>query len=1000
MFSPPGSRQGPLFGDTVELPEVVTNQVYIGPYELIRKLGSGGMGKVYLADDPRLNRRIALKMLPADFTQDRERVTRFVREARAASALNHPNIITILDIGEADGEHYIATEFIQGQTLRRLMNRPVTVELSLEVGIQVASALNAAHEAGIIHRDIKPENLMVRPDGLVKVLDFGVAKLVERQQSSGTPTCSENEPTLSLDDYSTNRDPYLATLEGSDGTNAGRILGTINYMSPEQIRRQKLDERSDIFSLGVVLYELIAGKQPFDGPTQADRVAAILDREPAPLTDYRSDVPGELARIIILALRKDRRWRYQHVKDMLADLIELKQELEFQKRHGGSDKQLAAFSLFESKGAVIRAVVQRRWFLLALGALVAFVLIAAGPCWFSDPTFRLTDRDTIVVADFINTTGDPLFDVTLRHALAAQLEQSPFLGLVPDERIQRTLDLMGRPKDARLTQQLVREVGLRNGSKATIEGMVTGSGGRYELHLKAVDSQSGDALVQLSEPVNGKEQIVPSLGKLATKLREQLGESLAALQKYDAPAESVTTGSIEALQAYSRGRISHAKADFTGAIAFFERAVSLDPNFAAAYSRLAANYNYTGKLGRAEEMARKAYELRHRASERERFHIESLFSTLVTEDPEAARKICSLWAQTYPRDTTPRNRLFSVYVRLGEYEKALSTVQQSLSLDPENGVSYVNLASLYLLLDRLDEAKATIQDARSKHIDPPQNHYSLYLISFMQNDTAGMEREAALLISKPEWEATVLQLESETAATAGQFSRARELVRRAIVSLQRAGKKESASGFHAQAALREALIGNLGLAKRQAEKALSLSNDRYCQAVSAIVLALAGESTIAAMLADGLAKRFPENTNIHSYHLPMVRAAAAIRSGNAAKAIDALVAATPYEMNAPRSVNNFSLYPVYLRGQAYLELREGASAVAEFQRIVDRPGLFRNQLIGPLAHLGLARAYSVNREAEKARTAYRNFLALWKDADPEVPILKEARAEYARLNDR
>jgi eukaryotic-like serine/threonine-protein kinase len=470
------------------------------------------------------------------------------------------------------------------------------------------------------------------------------------------------------------------------------------------------------------------------------------------------------------------------------------------------------------------------------------------------------------------------------------------------------------------------------------------------------------------------------------------------VQRYDAPAEGVTTGSLEALQAYSLGNKSLEKADFRSAIPFLERAVSIDPNFAKAYSQLAANYSNTGEIGRAIENARKAYELRHRVSERERFYIESNFLNLVTEDLEAERRINELWAQTYPRDSIPLNRLCGVYIGLGEYEKGLSAIQQSLRLDPENGVAYANLTNLYILLNRLDEAKAAIREAQSRNIESPETHHSLYLISFMQNDTAGMEREAALLISKPGWESCVLQFESETAANAGQFSRARELVRRAIDSLQRTGRKETASSFLAQTALREALIGNLALAKRQAEDALSQADNIYVQAVSAIVLGLAGESAKATRLADDLAQRFPENTNMKFYHLPMIRGAVAIEGGNCAKAIESLAVVSPYEMGSPRSVDFFTLYPAYLRGEAYLKARQGAQAATEFQKILDRPGLVMNKLIGPLAHLGLARAYRMVGDSAKARTAYQDFLVLWKDADPDIPLLKQARAEYAELD--
>ena len=1012
MSTPSKVCDPPLPEDTIALPTCAAHETYYGPYRLLKKLSAGGMGEVYLARDERLDRKIALKMLPEEFTQNADRVRRFILEAKAASALNHPNIITILDIGETNGNHYIATEYIQGQTLRQLIATPVPIAMALDIGIQISSALNAAHEAGIIHRDIKPENVMLRPDGLVKVLDFGIAKLIA--DSSLAVSASRNsQETVVLDEYATKGDPLPATpVRMADGTAPGIILGTVSYMSPEQLRGQTVDARSDIFSLGVLLYKMISGTPPFAGETQADRIAAILEHEPAPLADHRPDVPPELEPIISKTLRKDRDFRYQNVKDLLVDLKDLKQDLEFREKlersaHPDVHDRLQAARARGREPSYLQKVtiapgrspwkVQSMTAVVVL-ALIALALIGASLYWFTQRVVPLSDRDTVVVADFVNTTGDPIFDGTLRQGLAAQLEQSPFLKLLSDERIAQTLSLMTKPADSRLTDQLASEIGQRTGSEATIEGSISGFGSQYELHLKAVDCRNNDVLAEVKATVNGKGQVIAELGKAAAKLREKLGESLASVEKYDAPAENVTTSSLEALQAYSLGYKSHIKGDYVGAIPFFERAASLDPNFAMAYSRMAAALSNMGETERSAQTARKAYELRQRVSERERFYIESLYSNFVTEDFEAGRKINELWAKTYPRDPIPLNRLYGYYSRLGEYEKALSTTQQNLSLDPENGITYQSLTSLYILLNRLDEAKATIREALSKNIDFPRNHYYLYLISFLQNDTAGMEREAALLISKPGLEPIMLQLESETAAHRGQFSRARELVRRAIDSLERAGKNETVSGFQAQAALREAVIGNQALAKRQAEEALGLPGSKYVQAVTALVLGLTGDSAKGTRLADDLAQRYPENTNIQFYHLPMIRAAVAIQSGNAAKAIEALMAAAPYEMGGQRTVNNFDMFPIYLRGQAYLAAHQGTAAAAEFRKILDHPGVVRNQLIGALAHLGLGRSYAIAGDLNHAKTAYQDFLVIWKDADPDIPILKQARAEYRKLN--
>ena len=981
---------------TLLLPACEMGQTDYGPYRLLSRLSAGGMGEVFLAEDTRLGRKIALKMLLEQFTQDATRVRRFMQEAKAASALNHPNIITIFDIGEANGKHYMATEYIQGETLRQQMASPVTIAAALNIGVQIAGALKAAHDAGIIHRDIKPENVMVRPDGLVKVLDFGIAKLVE-QPPIAMSADSDCREAPAADAYATQYDPGLGPPDVTvEGTATGVILGTVTYMSPEQLRGQKLDARTDIFSLGVLLYEVVAGVPPFVGQTKADRIAAILAHEPAPLTDHRPDAPAELEPIIGKALHKDRDLRYQDVKDLLDDLKALKEDLEFKAKLQRSG---------QSQGLDRRAAMNafgwrwRRSLVTSVAAImIAVAIITAGLYGFSHRHTALADTGLVVLPDFTNTTGDSIFDETLRQGLAAQLEQSPFLKLLSDDAIAQTLALMSKSADARLTYQLAREVGQRTGSLATIEGSISGFGGRYELRLKAVDCRNDDVLAEVKATAGDKEQVLPELGKAAAKLREKLGESLASVEKYDVPAENVTTSSLEALQAYGLGyRMMNVNADYKGATPFFDKAIDLDPNFAMAYALLAADYGNSGDSIRAAENARKAFELRQRVSARERFHIESAYEYYVTNDLEATRKIYEQWAGTYPHDDVPQTNLGNIYSTLGEYEKALSAYQQGLRLDPGSGIGYGNLLSVYIKLNRLDEAKATIQEAQARSLDFFNMHRGLYMIYFLQNDSAGMEREAAIMINKPAWMATAFYLESETAAYRGQFSRARELARRAVEDLRRAGRDESAGSHLAQAALREALAGNFAMAKGEAEEALNFSDNSSVQAVSAAAMGLAGDSARAARMADDLAQRFPENTAIQFYNLPMIRGAVAMRGGNSAKAVEAFAAGEPYEMG---SIGYLLLYPVYLHGEAYLAARQGAAAAAEFQKILGHPGLVGNEPIGALAHLGLGRAYAMTGDFNHARTAYQDFLVLWKNADPDIPILKQARAEYARLDQR
>jgi eukaryotic-like serine/threonine-protein kinase len=630
-----------------------------------------------------------------------------------------------------------------------------------------------------------------------------------------------------------------------------------------------------------------------------------------------------------------------------------------------------------------------RW--AATASIVVFGLAVGGWWVRSRKPHALTEKDTIVLADFTNTTGDPVFDGTLRQGLSAQLEQSPFLSLLSDQRVAQTLVLMAQPKDGRLTRELAHEVCQRTASAATIEGSISSLGSQYVVGLKAVNCRSGDVLADEQTTASGKEQVLKALGEAATKMRERLGESLASVQKYDAPAENVTTPSLEALQAYSLGYQAMDRIDFAAAVPLFQRATSLDPNFAMAYARLGTSWNQLGEITRGAENTRKAYELRERVSEREKLYIASHYEHFVTGNLEAARKTYELWAQTYPRDNIPPANLGNIYGNLGDYDKALAQTQEAMKLDPGSGNTYGNLVSAYVLVNRLDEARASAQEAQAHNLDNPATRLSLYIIDFLQHDTAGMEREAAGLMGKPGFDDFMLDVESDTAAYGGQFAKARELTRRASDSAQRADEKETAARYAAEAAVREALVGNMSQAKQQARAALALSTGTDVEALSAIALGLTGDTPQATRLAADLAKRFPEDTIVQFEYLPMIHAAAALQSGSANKALEALVPASPYELGS--TVN---LYPVYLRGEAYLAAHQGSAAAAEFQKIIDHRGIVLNEPIGALAHLQIGRAYAMQGDTAKAKAAYQDFLTLWKDADPDIPMLKQAKTEYAK----
>ena len=900
----------------------------LGSYRIEGLLGEGGMGVVYRAFDTKLNRPAAIKLLSSDLPDAAAR-HRFQREAQTASSLNHPHILTVYDTGEWDGRHYLVTELVDGGTFRVWVNSERrTWRQVVELLTGVADGLAAAHQAGVLHRDLKPDNILVAKNGYAKLADFGLAKLTDR------------------------RDAALALTVTDHGTAPGMIVGTFDYMSPEQVSGKTLDERSDIFSFGVVLYEALAGRRPFQGAAELDVLHAILHDTPPPLDE---DVPQALRTVVEKALERDPAERYQSMRDMVVDLRRLGRQSEI--RHVVKTRR-------------------RRW-LAATATVIA--IIAGGSLLWQQRTqgSLLTDRDVLVLADFVNATGDSVFDGTMREALATQLEESPFLRTMSDDRVTQALQMMGRPSGGRVTNEIARDVCVREGEKAMIGGSISSLGKAYAILLQATNCQTGDTMAREQVQAEDKEHVLEALASAATGMRAKLGESLSSIQASAAPPDRVTTPSLQAFQAYARGREQFRLAAYPEAVPFFKRAIELDPNFAMAYWLLGTAYGNSGDPASRRQYLQKAFTMVAHVTERERLSISGDFYLLSGEWSKAGEAL-QLWTRTYPRDIRSHTFLGNLYNATGEFEKAALEAEEIMRLEPKFAGSFARSINAYRILDRVDEARATGERAIEQQVDAPNVHLALLRLAFVQGDPTAADQEIRWFAGKPS-EYQAVSSQAANAQGLGQRRKAAELRAKAAGMARKQNLAGAAVQILTPDPASDALMGICPAAPNSS--------------VSAIVMALCGSVADVQQVVDEASKRISDATLWNVVTLPSMRAALELRRDMPAAAIELLQSATVYDRAQPQTV--------YLRGLAYLRLgKKGAAAAAtEFQKILDHKGAYSGfgDVTYAASHVGMARAAAISGDAAKAKKAYEDFLTLWKEADPGIPLLIEARNESAVL---
>ncbi|HXM66164.1 MAG TPA: protein kinase [Candidatus Acidoferrum sp.] len=930
----------------------------VSHYRVLDVIGGGGMGMVFKAEDLKLGRLVALKFLPEEFAGDAFALKRFEREAQTASALSHPNICTIYEIEEHEGQPFIAMELLQGENLRDHLSASKQKRLPLPellgISAQICDGLQAAHDKGIIHRDVKPANIFLCKSGTVKILDFGLAKL------AGSDVVLDSAEAVRATERATPSTESLTKALTRTGTTAG----TAQYMSPEQVRHEELDTRSDLFSFGLVVYEMACGQRAFTGQTLVEVHEAILHQPPAPARARNPVLPRSLDLVLAKALEKDRNRRYQSATALKDDLKRITREV-----HPA-----------------------RRWTrrALAAGALLAVGALSVWRYEVYRHRITLAPTDTIVLADVDNRTNDPVFDDALNNALRYEMEQTPYLNVLGLDKAYASMGQLKLAPTTRITPGIARQICSKTNSKMVVSDSIADAGNRYQLEMRAVDCGSGATLAEEQEDINSRNEVVHELGVTAVRLRSKLREPSDSLARFNQPLEKALSASPEALQAGTQGAKLYLAGDAEGALKLNQQAVELDPNFALMYWRMGAAYLFLGNTELSAASYTHAYQLRDRLTERDRLNNEIDYYGRVTGDWEKEYSSVLRFLEVFPRDVLAHANLRAAFVHLGQPDRAADEAAETARLRPSpyyfgSAIQSIRFAS------RFNEAKSWLAQADTLKLDNSLIRRERLIVAFATGDRDNVEK----ILKEEERGGYREDFLYEHSLIEIQQGRFRSAERLRLQALGRTSKASNADWWVVFSALEDAEVGNDVQARRYEGKAAGSPLDRNSKIALALALARSGRTAEAGKLVDQISAERPEDTLVQHYFIPTIRAAIKLRQHDPAAAIDLLRGTAKYDLAFTGSFD--SVYPAYIRGLAYVGVGDGQSAVAQFRKLIDNPGFSVRHVIGPLARLQLGRAQKMMGDNASARKSYEEFLSIWKDADADVPIYRQAKAEYAQL---